>query len=255
MNVPSLTGASARVSEIYQAATSPVTFAALLSQVTSQGTADPLQAAADPSAAATAPASSSSAADLVPSYLFGQLGGTPTGAGGSSTATGAASGPNASIDAAYVAAAGATPGAGTGAAPAGWASALPAAGQPYASAIESAATSAGIDPRLLAAVTWAESGFNPSAVSSAGAEGLTQLMPATAAGLGVDPTNPSANLSGGARYIADQLQSFGNVALAVAAYNAGPGAVRQAGGVPPYAETQAYVARVLGYYQQLGGTV
>jgi soluble lytic murein transglycosylase-like protein len=80
-------------------------------------------------------------------------------------------------------------------------------------------------------------------------------MPGTASGLGVDPTDPVANLDGGGRYLAGQLDSFGRVDLAVAAYNAGPGAVRQAGGVPDYPETQAYVRRVLGYYQQLGGTL
>ena len=80
-------------------------------------------------------------------------------------------------------------------------------------------------------------------------------MPATAAGLGVDPTDPVANLTGGARYLAGQLQSFGRPDLAIAAYNAGPGAVRSAGGVPGYPETQAYVKRVLGYYRQLGGVV
>jgi len=120
--------------------------------------------------------------------------------------------------------------------------------------VEAAATKAGVDPRLLAAITQAESGFNPGALSGAGAVGLTQLMPGTAAGLGVDPTDPVANLDGGARYLAGQLDSFGRVDLAVAAYNAGPGAVRQARGVPDYPETQAYVRRVLGYYQQLGGT-
>jgi len=128
-------------------------------------------------------------------------------------------------------------------------------GRPWAAAIDAAATKAGVDPRLLAAITQAESGFNPGALSAAGAAGLTQLMPGTAAGLGVDPTNPVANLDGGARYIAGQLATFGRVDLAVAAYNAGPGAVRKAGGVPDYPETQAYVRRVLGYYQQLGGTL
>jgi soluble lytic murein transglycosylase-like protein len=146
-------------------------------------------------------------------------------------------------------------GTGRGAAPSGWADVLPAAGRPWAGAIDAAATTAGVDPRLLAAITQAESGFNPGALSSAGAVGLTQLMPGTASGLGVDPTDPVANLDGGGRYLAGQLDSFGRVDLAVAAYNAGPGAVRQAGGVPDYPETQAYVRRVLGYYQQLGGTL
>jgi soluble lytic murein transglycosylase-like protein len=167
------------------------------------------------------------------SYLFGQrLGGSA--AGGASVTSSAT---------------------GRAVAPAGWTDALPEAGRPWAGAIDAAATKAGIDPRLLAAITRAESGFNPNALSSAGAAGLTQLMPGTAAGLGVDPSDPAANLDGGARYIAGQLDSFGRLDLAVAAYNAGPGAVRQAGGVPDYPETQAYVRRVLGYYQQLGGTL
>ena len=126
-----------------------------------------------------------------------------------------------------------------------WADRLPVAGQRFAGAIQQAAQAAGVDPKLLAALTWAESGFNPGAGSSAGAIGLTQLMPATAAGLGVDPSDPVQNLLGGARYLAGQLQRFGRVDLALAAYNAGPSAVVKAGGIPPYPETQAYVTRVL----------
>ena len=126
-----------------------------------------------------------------------------------------------------------------------WADRLPVAGQRFAGAIQQAASAAGVDPRLLAALTWAESGFNPGAASPAGALGLTQLMPATAAGLGVDPSDPAQNLLGGARYLAGQLQRFGRVDHALAAYNAGPTAVVKAGGIPPYPETQAYVTRVL----------
>jgi soluble lytic murein transglycosylase-like protein len=175
------------------------------------------------------------------SYLFGQrLGGSAAGVVSGGT---------------YGAASATSSATGRTVAPAGWADALPEAGRPWAGAIDAAATKAGVDPRLLAAITQAESGFNPNALSGAGAVGLTQLMPGTAAGLGVDPTDPAANLDGGARYIAGQLDTFGRVDLAVAAYNAGPGAVRQAGGVPDYPETQAYVRRVLGYYQQLGGTL
>jgi peptidoglycan DL-endopeptidase CwlO len=132
-----------------------------------------------------------------------------------------------------------------------WASRLPAAGKRFAGLIQQAATSAGIDPKLLAAVAWSESGFNPAAASGAGAVGLTQLMPGTAAGLGVNPNDPAQNLSGGARYLASQLQRFGRLDLALAAYNAGPSAVTKAGGVPPYPETQAYVARVLDRLQTL----
>ena len=138
---------------------------------------------------------------------------------------------------------------------ASWAAGLPAAGQRFAGLIEQAATAAGIDPKLLAAVTWSESGFNPAAVSGAGAVGLTQLMPATAAGLGVNPKDPAQNLLGGARYLAGQLQRFGGrLDLALAAYNAGPSAVAKAGGVPPYPETRAYVSRVLGRLQSLQET-
>lgn len=132
-----------------------------------------------------------------------------------------------------------------------WEAALTPAGRRWAPAIVAAAGNAGVDPRLLAALVWAESAFQPQARSSAGAIGLTQLMPGTARGLGVDPTDPLQNLEGGARYLARQLAGFGSPALALAAYNAGPGAVQRYGGVPPYAETQAYVLRVLTLYEQL----
>jgi soluble lytic murein transglycosylase-like protein len=94
-----------------------------------------------------------------------------------------------------------------------------------------------------------ESGFDPTASSSAGALGLTQLMPSTAASLGVsEPLNPAQSIEGGARYLSQLLHQFGgSTADALAAYNAGPGAVEQYGGVPPYAETRQYVAKVLGY--------
>ena len=141
-------------------------------------------------------------------------------------------------------------------APAGdWAAALPVAARPYAGAIAQAAAEAGVDPALLSSVAWTESGFRPDAQSAAGALGLMQLMPATAAGLGVDPLDPQQALTGGARYLRSQLDRFGGRAdLALAAYNAGPTAVRRHGGVPPYPETQAYVTRVLDRYRQLGGT-
>ena len=127
-----------------------------------------------------------------------------------------------------------------------WASRLPVAARPFAGAIAAAAQKAGIDPKLVASVAWTESGFNPAARSGAGAVGLMQLMPATARGLGVDPTDPAQNLAGGAGYLAAQLQRFGgDVERALAAYNAGPTAVTKAGGVPPYPETQAYVRRVM----------
>ena len=142
------------------------------------------------------------------------------------------------------------------AAPGTWSSALPPAGRPYAGLVEKAAADAGVDPRLLASLAWSESGFDPSARSAAGATGLVQLMPGTARGLGVtDTTDPAQSLRGGATYLRQQLDAFGgDPALALAAYNAGPTAVRRHGGVPPYAETQKYVQTVLDRFRSLGGT-
>ena len=136
----------------------------------------------------------------------------------------------------------------------GWTGELPERGRQWVGHIEAAAQRHGLDPRLLASLVWAESSFKADAVSRAGALGLAQLMPGTAAGLGVDPLNPAENLDGGARYLTKMLDDFGSLDLALAAYNAGPGRVRAAGGIPQITETQAYVARVLGYYQRLGGT-
>ncbi|KYH32403.1 lytic transglycosylase domain-containing protein [Neomoorella mulderi] len=108
---------------------------------------------------------------------------------------------------------------------------------------------------LLQGVVEAESGFNPRAVSPAGAMGLMQLMPATARALGVtDPFNPEANLDGGARYLRLLLDRFqGDLALALAAYNAGPGAVKRYGGVPPYRETRDYIQKVLAAARRFEG--
>jgi hypothetical protein len=92
----------------------------------------------------------------------------------------------------------------------------------------------------------AESSWNQSAVSPKGATGLGQLMPATAAELGVDPNDPFQNIEGSARYLAQQYADFGSWPLALAAYNAGPGNVRKHGGIPPFAETQAYVPKIMG---------
>ncbi len=102
----------------------------------------------------------------------------------------------------------------------------------------------GLPPGLLAAVAQVESAGNPSAVSHAGAQGLMQLMPATAKGLGVNALDPAQAVDGAARLLKGHLGSFGSLELALAAYNAGPGAVRRYDGVPPYAETQSYVRKV-----------
>jgi soluble lytic murein transglycosylase-like protein len=103
-----------------------------------------------------------------------------------------------------------------------------------------------ISPSLLEAVVWQESRWNSAAVSPVGARGLAQLMPGTARMMGVNPDDPHANLEGGARYLRQQLDAFGgDVIKALAAYNAGPGRVRAAGGVPSIRETQDYVAKIL----------
>jgi len=99
-----------------------------------------------------------------------------------------------------------------------------------------------------------ESAYRQNAISSAGAVGLGQLMPATARDLGVDPRDPLQNLDGSARYLAMMLETFGDPRLALAAYNAGPDAVRQYGGIPPYRETQNHVARVIAVVARLEGS-
>jgi hypothetical protein len=116
---------------------------------------------------------------------------------------------------------------------------------PYADLFTRAGSRHGVDPALLAAVAQQESGFNASAVSPAGAQGLMQFMPATARGLGVDPFDPASAVDGAARYLADLTEQFGSTELGLAAYNAGPGTVRRYGGIPPYAETQNYVRSVM----------
>lgn len=116
----------------------------------------------------------------------------------------------------------------------------------YAPEIAAAASRYGVDPALLRAMIHAESAFDPRAVSDKGAQGLMQLMPGTAADMGVhDAFLPGQNIDGGARYLAELLRDFhGNERLATAAYNAGEAAVRKYNGVPPYDETQLYVQRV-----------
>lgn len=122
-----------------------------------------------------------------------------------------------------------------------------ASAQPYSDLIAAASKTHGVDPALIAGVIESESSFNPNAVSHAGAKGLMQLMDATARGLGVtDPFDPKQNVMGGTKLLRQLLDRYGgDVRLALAAYNAGPGAVSQYGGVPPYAETQRYIPRVL----------
>lgn len=132
----------------------------------------------------------------------------------------------------------------------GWTTA-PAATAPSKSTawraeFEAAAAANDLDPDFLTAVARTESALDPRALSPAGAIGLMQLMPATARGLGVDPWDPRQNIMGGARHLRALLDRFdGRIDLALAAYNAGSGAVTRYGGVPPYAETRTYVDRNL----------
>ena len=123
---------------------------------------------------------------------------------------------------------------------------------PFQTEITAAANKYGVDPALLAGLVKQESNFNPSARSGVGAKGLTQLMDATARGLGVsDPFDPAQSLDAGAKFLGGLLKQFhGDQSLALAAYNAGPGAVQKYGGIPPYKETQRYVPKVLGYAAQ-----
>ena len=119
--------------------------------------------------------------------------------------------------------------------------------------IQVAATRFGIDYNLVDAVAWQESRYNPRALSTAGAMGVMQLMPGTARQLGVrNPHDVEQNVVGGTAYLRQQLERFGNnVPLALAAYNAGPGAVIKYGGIPPYRETQDYVRQIM---QRLSAT-
>ncbi len=121
--------------------------------------------------------------------------------------------------------------------------------------IERAAVKAGLPPAIVHSVARAESGYRPDAVSPKGAIGLMQLMPATAAELSADPHDPRQNAEAGARYLREMLVKYdGDVAKALAAYNAGPAAVDKYNGVPPYSETRSYVTRVINDYKRRTGS-
>jgi len=122
----------------------------------------------------------------------------------------------------------------------------------YASTIDAAASAYGLNPSILTGLVKQESGFNADAVSSSGAEGLTQVMPENFAADGItDPFDPTQSIYGGAKQLSEDLSEFGgNYSDALAAYNAGSGAVEEYGGVPPYAQTQSYVTDILAYAQQ-----
>jgi cell wall-associated NlpC family hydrolase len=115
---------------------------------------------------------------------------------------------------------------------------------PYRAEFAAAGQKYGLDPAVLAGVAKVESGFNPNAVSRAGATGLMQFMPSTAAGMGIDSSDPTQAIDGAGRYLSAQVARFGSLDLALAAYNAGPRAVERAGGIPPYPETRNYVRKV-----------
>jgi soluble lytic murein transglycosylase-like protein len=109
-----------------------------------------------------------------------------------------------------------------------------------------AAISAGLDPVIFERQIEAESGFDPAATSPAGARGIAQIMPTTAQSWGVDPSDPVASLHAAAHHMARYVRKYGNYPMALAAYNAGPGAVERYGGVPPFRETRNYIAKILG---------
>jgi hypothetical protein len=210
------------------------------------------------SARVAPPARVTGGGDFAATLAGAEAGGALSGAGtttttGMATATGTATGVGSPTAGTAPGASGAVPLAAGGPAPA---VAMAPAGVPtgggdggqYAPLIQAAARRHGIDPQVFTNLVRQESGFDPDAGSPAGAQGLTQLMPGTARSLGVsDVHDPAQALEGGAKYLRRQLDAFGgDYAKALAAYNAGPGAVQRYGGVPPYAETQHYVATILG---------
>jgi soluble lytic murein transglycosylase len=135
-----------------------------------------------------------------------------------------------------------------------WSAVSRSSGRAYDPLIRQAADDAGIPPALVKAVIHAESAFDAEAVSKKGAMGLMQLMPGTARELGVvQPFRPEDNVRGGTRYLRRLHDRYGSWAYTLAAYNAGPTAVDRHGGIPPFAETQQYVRRVLSYYRRYHG--
>lgn len=135
-----------------------------------------------------------------------------------------------------------------------WSAVSRSSGRRYDPLIEQAAADVGIPPALVKAVIHAESAFDAQAVSKKGAMGLMQLMPGTARELGVvQPFRAEENVRGGSRYLRRLHDRYGSWAYTLAAYNAGPTAVDRHGGIPPYAETQQYVRRVLSYYRRYHG--
>ncbi|MFB6356241.1 MAG: lytic transglycosylase domain-containing protein [bacterium] len=120
--------------------------------------------------------------------------------------------------------------------------------------IENVSKREGVPPDLVKAVIEVESGFDQSVVSEDGARGLMQIMPETAKQLQINPDDPTQNIKGGVRYLGKMMDRFGNLDKALSAYNAGPGAVEQYGGIPPFPETENYVKQVKDIYRQLKGT-